>query len=90
MLGLGLRPGDGVTAVEFSRPDGLSWVEPVPAAELLREAKLAQPKLWHGSFACRERGLEIALASLMQSGFTTPVVCGSLYLAGDMLRLAGR
>ena len=71
-------------------------------AELLAAAWAAQPALWAGSAAGLElaealtvleqrgagKGTGDGTADGRTAGFSRPVVCGSLYLAADMLRLA--
>ncbi|KAF2196742.1 FolC bifunctional protein [Delitschia confertaspora ATCC 74209] len=82
-----LAPGDSVVTVEFGPVEGMPWVKPQPSSELLRAAKDVEP-----SIIAIDRGTDTLRALytakhlLPEDGFV--VVTGSLYLVGDVSRLA--
>ncbi|KAK8176989.1 Mur ligase [Phyllosticta citrichinensis] len=84
-----LKDGDSLVAVEFGPVDGMPWVTPTPAADVvsaanqlakLDEAVAAGPDVQRGL----ETGARIARSS---AGDAPMVVAGSLYLVSDVMRL---
>lgn len=83
-----LEVGDSVIAVEFRPVDGMPWVKPMPASQLLEAANAIRPL--RASLQTFDCGSDI-LAALKQatelSAEGPMVIVGSLYLASDVLRL---
>lgn len=83
-----LKDGDAVFAVEFGSVDGMPWVKPLSASDLLEVVKTvaSDPDGIH----VRNCGLDVlaALKAASQHADCGPlVIAGSLYLVGDVLRL---
>lgn len=83
-----VQPGDTVVAVEFSPVDGMPWVQPAAAKDILDSAHSL------GALACRlenPANIEDALqqASAIARGGPL-IIAGSLYLVSDILRLMRR
>lgn len=82
-----LRPGDNVVGVEFGPVDGMPWVSPVSSEVIAREAK----SIVGDEGETRSLGADVAAAVGVAgrlAGEEGPlVVCGSLYLVSDVLRL---
>ncbi|KAK3710047.1 folylpolyglutamate synthase [Vermiconidia calcicola] len=83
-----LKDGDAIFAVEFGPVDGMPWVRPLPASQLLEAAKavVCSP----GSLTVQDCGRDVAgalRAACINSSGGQMVVAGSLYLVGDVLRL---
>ncbi|KDE02219.1 hypothetical protein MVLG_07211 [Microbotryum lychnidis-dioicae p1A1 Lamole] len=76
-----------VVCVSFSRPDGMSWIEPTPPEEM-RELLLRDPAFEHVQEVQVFGEVEQALKSLGEADRV--VVAGSLYLAADVYRLIRR
>jgi dihydrofolate synthase len=80
-----LQSGDSVFAVEFGPVDGMPWVNPLPAGQLLTAAS-SLADLDHTQ-DCGRDVLDALKAASAMSGEGSMVVAGSLYLVGDVLRL---
>ncbi|EME83848.1 uncharacterized protein MYCFIDRAFT_84150 [Pseudocercospora fijiensis CIRAD86] len=84
-----LRSGDSILAVEFGPVAGMPWVEPRLSTDVIRIAEESGTKL----NVCRAYGRDIAKAlqhacrSAEQQLGSHIVICGSLYLAGEVHRL---
>ncbi|KAA6410246.1 MAG: dihydrofolate synthetase fol3 [Lasallia pustulata] len=80
-----IQPGDNVIAAEFGRVDGMPWVQPMAARDILESAHSM------GALACRlENPGNIEDALQQASGIARGgplVMAGSLYLISDVLRL---
>lgn len=82
-----LKDGDAIFAVEFGPVDGMPWVRPLPASQLLEAAKAIVPP--PGSLTVQSCGKDVAgalKAACINSSGGPMVVAGSLYLVGDVLR----
>ncbi len=82
-----LQPGDQVVAVQFGPVDGMPWVSAADSYEIL-EAVHAPQAIIQGPV--RECGRDVAKAlydaTILAAG-DPMVICGSLYLVSDVLRL---
>lgn len=87
ILSILLRPSDQVVTCSFGPVDGMSWVKSMDAAELLNVAKVftgAKVEAAEGGSVRAAIGRAVELAEEVRG----PVcLAGSLYLAGDVLRL---
>ena len=86
ILPLLLRPGDNVVTVEFGPVDGMPWVQPTKAEELLHEVKSCFGSRISLSTSHNVRGALQRAADISEGG--PLVVAGSLYLVSDILRLS--
>ncbi|KAF9164987.1 hypothetical protein BGX21_009260 [Mortierella sp. AD011] len=86
---------DTFSAVEFSPPEGMPWVSPIPAQEVCERLRLQQERI-HSSqqkdmLVIRGFGndLKAALEQVgrEREGNDIVVLCGSLYLVADLFRL---
>ncbi|KAG0633225.1 Mur ligase [Tuber brumale] len=90
MLGILLRPGDKVVAVEFGPVDGMPWVTATSTGDIIgavRELFGEEIEAVDGGKDVLG-GVKVALELAGEEGRT--VVAGSLYLAGDLIRLLRR
>ncbi|KAI4129650.1 MAG: hypothetical protein LQ338_002133 [Usnochroma carphineum] len=79
------QPADNVVAVEFSPVDGMPWVSSTNPSAILETARgLGVRGLLHD--AARDVLGALRVATSIAAGGTV-VVCGSLYLVSDVLRL---
>ncbi|KAK3847855.1 MAG: Mur ligase [Linnemannia gamsii] len=86
--------GDTFSAVEFSAPEGMPWVSPIPAQEVCDRLEKQQERT-HIQEEDRIRSrafgsdLRAALewAGQQRQGADVVVLCGSLYLVADLFRL---
>ncbi|KAL8674279.1 MAG: hypothetical protein Q9168_001346 [Polycauliona sp. 1 TL-2023] len=80
-----LQSHDNIVAVEFGPVDGMPWVLPVKAESILEVARSLGVK---GSFETASKDVlqSLQLATSTASGAPI-VICGSLYLVSDVLRL---
>ncbi|KAI8604157.1 Mur ligase [Dissophora ornata] len=85
---------DTFSAVEFSPPEGMPWVSPIPATEVCERLRRQQERM----HALEEDRLEVhGFGSDLKAGLgwvgkqrregDVVVLCGSLYLVADLLRL---
>ncbi|KAF4540221.1 Dihydrofolate synthetase fol3 [Lasiodiplodia theobromae] len=84
-----LRNGDSVVAAEFGPVDGMPWVKPTPAGEIVAAANATATL--HETAECGPdvpAALKKAAALASTDGSEAPlVIAGSLYLVSDVLRL---
>jgi dihydrofolate synthase len=79
-----VKPQDKVIATQFGPVDGMPWVKPVGAGELVQSVK----QVSNGVVATKTDAVEAALQSLSESHASgSIVIAGSLYLVSDVLRL---
>ncbi|KZM20080.1 Dihydrofolate synthase [Ascochyta rabiei] len=84
-----LKPGDRVITTAFGPVDGMPWVKPMDAKELLEVAKAVEPQITgiHVPVLGALRALSAAKYMMDPSADWTPIVLtGSLYLVGDFHR----
>lgn len=83
-----IQPGDNVVAVEFGPVDGMPWVQPAAAKDVLDTAHSI------GALACRLENPANVDNALRQANAIARggplVIAGSLYLVSDVLRLMRR
>lgn len=80
-----LRPGDNVAAVEFGPVDGMPWVKPMEAEDILKVvASTTTSASQHNSGTHIQEALQWA-SNTADGG--PLVIAGSLYLVSDVLRL---
>ncbi|KAG0360528.1 Mur ligase [Gamsiella multidivaricata] len=85
---------DTFSAVEFSSPEGMPWVSPIPAQEVCQRLQRQQERVHgegKGCLVVREFGADLRAALERvgrdrQAGDVV-VLCGSLYLVADLFRL---
>jgi folylpolyglutamate synthase len=84
-----LTPGDNVVTVEFGPVDGMPWIEPTSAGELLASVREIVPELGVTHDCGKDVLAAIRTASqLAENAFGQKlVIAGSLYLVGDVHRL---
>ncbi|BFZ56980.1 hypothetical protein PYCC9005_004030 [Savitreella phatthalungensis] len=75
-----IRPGDHVHAVEFEPVEGMPWVASTPATEIVQSLQQA------GVESCTAHGKDV-LAALAACKHEHTVICGSLYLVGQLNRM---
>jgi folylpolyglutamate synthase/dihydrofolate synthase len=81
-----LRPGDNVVTTTFGPVDGMPWVKPMDAHELLEVAKSVQPHIT-GTHVPGAGALRALCAAKHFASNGTPIVLtGSLYLVGHLHR----
>jgi folylpolyglutamate synthase/dihydrofolate synthase len=81
-----LRPGDNVVTTTFGPVDGMPWVKPMDARELLEVAKSVQPQIT-GTHVPGAGALRALCAAKHFASNDTPIVLtGSLYLVGHLHR----
>ncbi|QLL30549.1 hypothetical protein HG536_0A03670 [Torulaspora globosa] len=81
LFGSLLRPHDRVIVTEYGRVDGMPWISPMAASELslhIKENYTPKVEVQNDVVSCIMRGQQIRAPI---------VICGSLYLCGDVLRL---
>lgn len=82
-----LVPGDRFIAVEFEAVDGMSWITPLPSKEIVRSVSM---QFSDGSVRGVDFGSDV-LGAIQASKVMLPhsdlVICGSLYLVGQVHRL---
>ncbi|KAF9923014.1 hypothetical protein FBU30_006870 [Linnemannia zychae] len=90
----GHHAGDTFSAVEFSPPEGMPWVSPIPAQEVCDRLEKQQERTHsreEDQIRSRAFGsnLKAALAWVGQQrqGSDVVILCGSLYLVADLFRL---
>lgn len=83
-----LQDGDAVFGVEFGPVDGMPWVKPFAASDLLEAAKavVSSPESLD-VHNCGTDVLSALKAASRKAGRGPLVIAGSLYLVGDVLRL---
>lgn len=84
-----LRQDDCVTAVEFGPVDGMPWVKPMDAADILAEAAKAGVDTSRQYNAGNDISAALRWAAEVAQGGPL-VIAGSLYLVSDVLRLMRR
>ena len=83
-----LQPGDNVVAAEFGPVDGMPWVQPAAAEDVLDSAHNIGALTWRPA---RPGDVEDALQHASRIARGGPlVIAGSLYLVSDVLRLMRR
>ncbi|KAG9321330.1 hypothetical protein KVV02_006247 [Mortierella alpina] len=92
----GDKPGrqDTFSAVEFSPPEGMPWVSPIPADEVCQRLKAHQERILiqkESQLLVQGFGIDLKAAlqwvgNQRQEGDLV-VLCGSLYLVADLFRL---
>jgi folylpolyglutamate synthase/dihydrofolate synthase len=81
-----LRPGDNVVTTTFGPVDGMPWVKPMDAQELLEVARSVQPQIT-GTHVPGAGALRALCAAKYLASNETPIVLtGSLYLVGHLHR----
>ncbi|KAL9001213.1 MAG: hypothetical protein Q9169_000397 [Polycauliona sp. 2 TL-2023] len=81
-----LQSRDNIVAVEFGPVDGMPWVVPVKAESILEVAKILGIE---GSLDTASKDVFQSLHLATRTANGDPIViCGSLYLVSDILRLA--
>ncbi|KAF2707085.1 FolC bifunctional protein [Pleomassaria siparia CBS 279.74] len=85
-LGTLLKPGDNIITTTFGPVDGMPWVKPMNAEDLLQVAKKACPGIVGFSMPTAGVFRALCAAKYMTSKAKSIVVTGSLYLVGDLLR----
>ena len=80
-----IRPYDNVITVEFGPVDGMPWVQPTKAEELLGKIR-SWVKVGSSESALSDVRRALQLATDLSNGGPL-VVAGSLYLVSDVLRL---
>ena len=85
LLSIICQPGDNVVAVEFGMVDGMPWVSPAKCCAIMEAARDVGIS---GSLHSAERDVvgAVKLATNL-AGVNPIVICGSLYLVSDVLRL---
>ncbi|MCJ1481469.1 folylpolyglutamate synthase [Schaereria dolodes] len=84
MLSSLMRSGDSIVAVQFGPVEGMPWVQPIEAQEIVRVAKQVCAVAETYWTFCLTEALRWATE---QSNERPLVVAGSLYLVSDVLRL---
>ncbi|KAK3836928.1 MAG: Mur ligase [Linnemannia elongata] len=86
--------GDTFSAVEFSAPEGMPWVAPIPAQEVCDRLEKQQERTHireEDRIRSRAFGADLRAAfewvGQQRQGDDVVVVCGSLYLVADLFRL---
>ncbi|KAF9296014.1 folylpolyglutamate synthase [Linnemannia elongata] len=86
--------GDTFSAVEFSAPEGMPWVAPIPAQEVCDRLEKQQERTHireEDRIRSRAFGGDLRAAfewvGQQRQGDDVVVVCGSLYLVADLFRL---
>ncbi|KAG0216159.1 hypothetical protein BGX33_000423 [Mortierella sp. NVP41] len=90
----GARGGDTFSAVEFSAPEGMPWVSPIPAQEVCDRLERQQERTYiREDDRIRSRAFDDDLKAALgwvgqqRQGSDVVVLCGSLYLVADLFRL---
>lgn len=83
-----LKAGDNVFAVEFGPVDGMPWVQPTPALDIIKSARAVVPDLGVTESYGRDviGALQAASAASNILAGRHLVIAGSLYLVGDVHR----
>ncbi|KAF9901887.1 hypothetical protein EC991_005589 [Linnemannia zychae] len=86
--------GDTFSAVEFSAPEGMPWVSPIPAQEVCDRLEKQQERTHiqeEDRIRSRAFGSDLKAAlewvGQQRQGADIVVLCGSLYLVADLFRL---
>jgi dihydrofolate synthase len=79
-----IRPEDQVVVTQFGAVDGMPWVRSERSTEL---AQTIQETTETDVYTETEPWYALRRASELASGKAQVVICGSLYLAGDVLRI---
>ncbi|KAG0277586.1 hypothetical protein BGZ95_005690 [Linnemannia exigua] len=86
--------GDTFSAVEFSAPEGMPWVSPIPAQEVCDRLEKQQERTHireEDRIRSRAFGSDLRAAlewvGQQRQGDDVVVLCGSLYLVADLFRL---
>ena len=83
-----IRPGDNIVAVEFGPVDGMPWVQPAAAEDVLHSANSIGISAYRPGNPCN---IEDALHQASEIARGGPlVIAGSLYLVSDVLRVMRR
>ena len=83
LLTLFVKPGDNVVTVEFGPVDGMPWVKPRPAKDMVDNLPV-----YVGQHSSKSNDVKAALQWATDVSKGQPlVVTGSLYLVSDVLRL---
>ncbi|KTW29883.1 hypothetical protein T552_01087 [Pneumocystis carinii B80] len=83
LLSILLKPYDKIHSVEFEPVDGMQWIKPVNSSEI---AKIARKYLYEENVKQHGTDLLSAIRSISQDK-GLQVICGSLYLIGQVHRL---
>jgi len=87
ILSILLQPGDAVSTVEFGPVDGMPWVKPMSSQTIISQVQSFIP---HENRVAYGTDLPLALQCSLDAAIindSLPVIAGSLYLIGDVLRL---
>ncbi|GIZ44258.1 hypothetical protein CKM354_000746200 [Cercospora kikuchii] len=82
-----LQQGDRVVAVEFGPVDGMPWVTPKEGSAIAEAAQSITRDIEAKDFGTDVKAALIAACQLADQIRGHVVICGSLYLAGDVHRL---
>lgn len=82
-----VQEGDRVIAVEFGPVDGMPWVKARSSEEIAEATKSVRPGIDARFFGRDLTGALISACELADENEAEVVICGSLYLAGDVHRL---
>lgn len=81
-----VRDYDSVATVEFGPVDGMPWIEPVSSEEIADAVRELHPKVPVETFG-KDIQSAIKWAVQHKSETSRVVICGSLYLVSDVLRM---
>lgn len=85
LLSFWCQPADSIVAVEFSPVDGMPWVTPTKSREIIETAQgMGVMGLLHDAGQDILGALQVAAVTAAGGPI---VICGSLYLVSDVLRL---
>lgn len=81
-----VRSYDSVAAVEFGPVDGMPWIEPASSRDIADAVRELHPEVPVETF---EKDIQGAIKWAVQQKSKTSrvVICGSLYLVSDVLRM---
>ncbi|KAE9976562.1 hypothetical protein BLS_002017 [Venturia inaequalis] len=81
-----VRSYDSVATVEFGPVDGMPWIEPASSQEIAHAVRELHPKIPVETFKKDIQGA-VKWAVQQKSETSRVVICGSLYLVSDVLRM---
>lgn len=81
-----VRSYDSVATVEFGPVDGMPWIEPASSQDIAHAVRELHPKVPVETFGKDIQGA-IKWAVQQKSETSRVVICGSLYLVSDVLRI---